>query len=151
MVPAAGLVDVSRAVHAHLPPRCLDIILHAQHATAHVTCDEQVPRHELPQRLANLAADPEYYQILQVCGRQLIRLPPAIALGAQDPSDSLKLSAPAIGNLLLSSCPGKKVRLDGPIQGRIGICRDLKRDLERFRDMGAVSYTHLTLPTIYSV
>ena len=136
MVPAAGLVDVSRAVHAHLPPRCLDIILHAQHATAHVTCDEQVPRHELPQRLANLAADPEYYQILQVCGRQLIRLPPAIALGAQDPSDSLKLSAPAIGNLLLSSCPGKKVRLDGPIQGRIGICRDLKRDLERFRDMG---------------
>lgn len=41
-----------------------------------------------------------------------------------------------IGNLYLSSCPGKKVRLDGRMHGRGGICRDLKMDLARFRQMG---------------
>lgn len=43
---------------------------------------------------------------------------------------------PLIGNLLLSSCPGKKVRLDEPFQGRSPICRDLKIDLDRIRQMG---------------
>ncbi|KAI0812448.1 hypothetical protein BC629DRAFT_1473021 [Irpex lacteus] len=41
-----------------------------------------------------------------------------------------------IGNLLLSSCPGKKVRLTGPINGRGGVCRDLRQDMQRFRDVG---------------
>lgn len=41
-----------------------------------------------------------------------------------------------IGNLLLSSCPGKKVRLDGPVRGRAAICRDLKLDLGRIKEMG---------------
>jgi hypothetical protein len=41
-----------------------------------------------------------------------------------------------IGNLLLSSCPGKKVRLDGPVRGRSAICRDLKSDLARIKEMG---------------
>lgn len=41
-----------------------------------------------------------------------------------------------IGNLLLSSCPGKKVRLDGPVRGRAAICRDLKSDLARIKEMG---------------
>jgi len=43
---------------------------------------------------------------------------------------------PVIGNLLLSSCPGKKVRLTGPVKGRGAICRDLKSDLERIKGMG---------------
>ena len=41
-----------------------------------------------------------------------------------------------IGNLLLSSCPGKKVRLEGPVRGRATICRDLKLDLQRIKEMG---------------
>ncbi|KIM30442.1 hypothetical protein M408DRAFT_7537 [Serendipita vermifera MAFF 305830] len=41
-----------------------------------------------------------------------------------------------LGNLLLSSCPGKKVRLQGPVKGRGTICRDLGRDLQRIKDSG---------------
>ncbi|ESK92926.1 hypothetical protein Moror_8999 [Moniliophthora roreri MCA 2997] len=41
-----------------------------------------------------------------------------------------------LGNLLLSSCPGKKVRLDGPIRGRSAVCRDLESDLRRMKDQG---------------
>ncbi|KDQ21490.1 hypothetical protein BOTBODRAFT_40259 [Botryobasidium botryosum FD-172 SS1] len=41
-----------------------------------------------------------------------------------------------IGNLYLSSCPGKKVRLTGPVKGRGAICRDLKCDLERVKEVG---------------
>jgi hypothetical protein len=40
------------------------------------------------------------------------------------------------GNLLLSSCPGKKVRLSGPVKGRAAICRDLRTDLFRIKEMG---------------
>ncbi|KAF9007976.1 protein-tyrosine phosphatase-like protein [Cyathus striatus] len=36
----------------------------------------------------------------------------------------------------MSSCPGKKVRLQGPIRGRSGVCRDLKTDLNRMKDLG---------------
>jgi hypothetical protein len=42
----------------------------------------------------------------------------------------------AVGNLLLSSCPGKKVRLAGPVKGRGAICRDLATDLQRIRSEG---------------
>ena len=68
------------------------------------------------------------------------------------------LSIP-FGNLFLSSCPGKKglfplaisstlyrvlylstslslVRLDGPVKGRTGVCRDLDMDLKRMRELG---------------
>ena len=60
-----------------------------------------------------------------------------------------------IGNLFLSSCPGKKgklhltfshspasfilyilVRLDGSFKGRIGVRRDLETDMRRIKDMG---------------
>jgi hypothetical protein len=41
-----------------------------------------------------------------------------------------------IGNLYLSSCPGKKVRLNGPIKGRGAICRDLGADLARVKSNG---------------
>ncbi|KAI9471915.1 MAG: hypothetical protein EXX96DRAFT_340684 [Benjaminiella poitrasii] len=37
------------------------------------------------------------------------------------------------GNLCLSSCPGKKVRLNGPIRGRAAINRDLDLDFERMK------------------
>ncbi|KIP08284.1 hypothetical protein PHLGIDRAFT_104526 [Phlebiopsis gigantea 11061_1 CR5-6] len=41
-----------------------------------------------------------------------------------------------LGNLYLSSCPGKKVRLNGPVNGRSGVCRDLMQDLRRIRELG---------------
>ena len=69
---------------------------------------------------------------------------------------TLETKQPVIGNMLLSSCPGKKgmllkidllfhrltsfphlaVRLTGPVGGRVGVCRDLSRDLERMRTLG---------------
>lgn len=71
------------------------------------------------------------------------RLPPTLDLLA------VSLTAPSVdeipageagqrrvGNFLLSSCPGKKVRLNGPVKGRGAICRDLKVDLERIRGLG---------------
>ncbi|KAI0344829.1 hypothetical protein BDW22DRAFT_1391827 [Trametopsis cervina] len=41
-----------------------------------------------------------------------------------------------LGNLFLSSCPGKKVRLTGPVNGRSGVCRDLKQDMQRIKELG---------------
>ncbi|KAH9924424.1 uncharacterized protein B0H18DRAFT_431688 [Fomitopsis serialis] len=41
-----------------------------------------------------------------------------------------------LGNLYLSSCPGKKVRLSGPVKGKCGVCRDLRMDLQRIKDFG---------------
>eukprot|EP00842_Homolaphlyctis_polyrhiza_P005802 jgi/Hompol1/6222/HPOL_004891-RA len=41
------------------------------------------------------------------------------------------------GNFVLSSCPGKKVRLGtGPVNGRAVVCRDLASDLRRIKDSG---------------
>ncbi|OAQ32203.1 phosphatases II [Linnemannia elongata AG-77] len=40
------------------------------------------------------------------------------------------------GNLGLSSCPGKKVRLDGPVNGRAKIVRDLDMDFNRLHQLG---------------
>ncbi|KAK7467414.1 hypothetical protein VKT23_004468 [Stygiomarasmius scandens] len=41
-----------------------------------------------------------------------------------------------LGNIFLSSCPGKKVRLHGPVRGRSGVCRDLDADLRRMKELG---------------
>ncbi|KAJ7287740.1 protein-tyrosine phosphatase-like protein [Mycena rebaudengoi] len=41
-----------------------------------------------------------------------------------------------IGNMFLSSCPGKKVRLQGPVKGRSGVCRDLHADMRRMKELG---------------
>ncbi|KAK0461393.1 protein-tyrosine phosphatase-like protein [Desarmillaria tabescens] len=46
------------------------------------------------------------------------------------------LSSFTLGNLLLSSCPGKKVRLQGPVRGRSGVCRNLEMDLMRMKELG---------------
>ncbi|KAI8647396.1 protein-tyrosine phosphatase-like protein [Parasitella parasitica] len=40
------------------------------------------------------------------------------------------------GNLCLSSCPGKKVRLSGPVRGRAAINRDLDQDFDRMAGYG---------------
>ncbi|GAA5939477.1 uncharacterized protein JCM15063_006192 [Sporobolomyces koalae] len=47
-------------------------------------------------------------------------------------------NSPKIGNFMLSSCPGKKVRMNGESLkgGRGAICRDVKIDLQRAKDEG---------------
>ncbi|PWN35455.1 uncharacterized protein FA14DRAFT_160595 [Meira miltonrushii] len=56
---------------------------------------------------------------------------------SQDPNPPPEDDKPFVmGNLLLSSCPGKKVRLTGPVRGRGAICRDLGLDLMRIRQLG---------------
>ncbi|KAI9306438.1 protein-tyrosine phosphatase-like protein [Cunninghamella echinulata] len=47
-----------------------------------------------------------------------------------------KESIQLIGNLALSSCPGKKVRLSGPVRGRAAINRDLDLDFTRMKSFG---------------
>lgn len=41
-----------------------------------------------------------------------------------------------LGNLLLSSCPGKRLRMDGPVKGRGPVCRDLATDMRRIKSAG---------------
>lgn len=55
-----------------------------------------------------------------------------------DPQSNLRTTTPLqrLGNFFLSSCPGKKVRLQGPVKGRGTICRDVKADLARVRELG---------------
>ncbi|CAO3630554.1 unnamed protein product [Cunninghamella echinulata] len=47
-----------------------------------------------------------------------------------------KESIQLMGNLALSSCPGKKVRLSGPVRGRAAINRDLDLDFTRMKSFG---------------
>lgn len=88
-------------------------------------------------------------------------LPPCLVRSLSGPPTtagfSLRPKSPsskaALGNLFLSSCPGKKgtscfsqslldltqffsVRLDGPVNGRSSVCRDLKQDLQRMKFLG---------------
>lgn len=41
-----------------------------------------------------------------------------------------------LGNMLLSSCPGKRLRMEGPVKGRAPVCRDLETDLRRIKNEG---------------
>jgi len=41
-----------------------------------------------------------------------------------------------LGNLLLSSCPGKRLRMERPVKGRGPVCRDLATDLRRIKSEG---------------
>ncbi|KAK4683575.1 hypothetical protein P7C73_g6668, partial [Tremellales sp. Uapishka_1] len=41
-----------------------------------------------------------------------------------------------LGNLLLSSVPGKRLRMEGPVKGRGPVCRDLATDLRRIKNEG---------------
>ncbi|KAL0084847.1 protein-tyrosine phosphatase-like protein [Phycomyces blakesleeanus] len=62
-------------------------------------------------------------------------LPPNLDLNdlASFPSLVIEPTEPTAiwGNMALSSCPGKKVRLSGPVRGRAAINRDLDLDFER--------------------
>ncbi|VDB87363.1 unnamed protein product [Peniophora sp. CBMAI 1063] len=63
---------------------------------------------------------------------------PALRLPTPAPAPPpVPAAPPMLGNLLLSSCPGKKVRLTGPTRGRAPVSRCLSADLARARALGA--------------
>ncbi|KIR62340.1 hypothetical protein I314_03278 [Cryptococcus bacillisporus CA1873] len=53
---------------------------------------------------------------------------------------------PALGNLLLSSCPGKRLRMEGPSKGRGPVCRDISTDLKRIKGEGVGCLVWLPMP-----
>ncbi|CAH1765440.1 18125_t:CDS:2 [Entrophospora sp. SA101] len=58
-------------------------------------------------------------------------------LSSKDTSSSTTTETVSnLGNLALSSCPGKKVRLNGPERGRATIKRDLDLDFQRLVSLG---------------
>ena len=103
-----------------------------------------IPRESLSETLAYKLRHTDTYIMGQVRGEELTRLPKSLSLdsmlrqcsSSDEKNISLEVNEGLIGNLLLSSCPGKKVRLDGPVHGRCSIHRDLRIDLERFKHMG---------------
>ncbi|WFD22713.1 hypothetical protein MEQU1_001388 [Malassezia equina] len=145
IVPISLLPAISQHVYQHLSPSwnlqggCASV---PYQSSASLT--ELVPRDLLAERLAYKLQHTDTYTLGQVRGEELTRLPKALSLhtminecpSANEKTFSTDAKEGMIGNLLLSSCPGKKVRLDEPVQGRCGIRRDLKMDLERFKDMG---------------
>ncbi|CDH58064.1 phosphatases ii [Lichtheimia corymbifera JMRC:FSU:9682] len=91
-----------------------------------------VPDEYLPfLSLCELPDDIDLYDLTDPCLEQ--QLTPQLAQ-AQHATD--QVSRPVIGNLALSSCPGKKVRLTGPTRGRAAINRDLDLDFSRMKSFG---------------
>ncbi|KAI0082002.1 phosphatases II [Panus rudis PR-1116 ss-1] len=68
----------------------------------------------------------------------IVKLPSSPPPSEVDEPISCQAEEPSLilGNLYLSSCPGKKVRLSGPENGRSAIRRDLAQDLKRIKDSG---------------
>ncbi|KXS16677.1 phosphatases II [Gonapodya prolifera JEL478] len=62
---------------------------------------------------------------------------PTLPQTSSHPSILANSYPPRRGNLCLSSCPGKKVRLaTGPVRGRAAVCRDLGEDFTRLKERG---------------
>lgn len=108
---------------------------------------EPIPPGEFASHLVHALGEPEEHLTGQVRGEQLIRLPPTVSLDelartvepCKESPETMAESAQRphqIGNMILSSCPGKKVRMNAPVRGRSSVCRDLKMDLVRYRAMG---------------
>lgn len=62
----------------------------------------------------------------------LTHLPPSNSKASSSSTSGVS----KVGNLLLSSCPGKRLRMDGPVKGRGPVCRDLATDLRRIKNEG---------------
>ena len=148
ILPPSQLEALSEQVFAHLPPEYIECT-HAD--VGHGPCGylhrgKQIPPGEFASHLVHTLEEPEAHLCGQIRGEQLVRLPPTIALddiareappGCKDcPQTDAPLGPRRIGNMILSSCPGTKVRLNGPERGRSSVCRDLRMDLARYRSMG---------------
>ncbi|WFC99084.1 hypothetical protein MYAM1_001821 [Malassezia yamatoensis] len=148
ILPPSMLDEISEQVFSVLPPEYTmqDSFEQSSASNGCLRRGKHIPQRMFREQLNSVLQDPEPHLAAQIRGEQLIRLKPSIAL------DEISRSAPSgvcpatnqpldleprkIGNMLLSSCPGKKVRLNGPERGRSSVCRDLKVDLARYRAMG---------------
>ena len=82
--------------------------------------------------LCDLPDDIDLYDLTDPALEQ--QYAPKLAMAFQVAAD--RPMAMPMGNLALSSCPGKKVRLTGPIRGRAAINRDLDLDFSRMKSLG---------------
>ncbi|ODO10318.1 hypothetical protein I350_02547 [Cryptococcus amylolentus CBS 6273] len=74
---------------------------------------------------------------LQSSFRDLHLSPPSPSPSVSSTSTSTQTTQTrTLGNLLLSSCPGKRLRMDAPSKGRGPVCRDLATDLRRIKGEG---------------
>lgn len=143
--------EMSAAQQSVLPPA----VLQAQ--PAYPDCSRDVEMREASAPMGQMIC-PTNLTIPSLSPQPLLLPRGRQSQGSYAPSfDGLSLPGPRrMGNLYLSSCPGKKgnfisprlrsknsvldefntVRLDGPVRGRGAICRDLRSDLRRIRDLG---------------
>lgn len=148
IVPVHLLPRISAHVYAHLPGTWRAAADDDDADAAHISLTQTVPRARLDAHIAALMRESESYVLGQVRGEHLIRLSAPIALDGMLAESGAPLSefcarsattpqgGAVLGNLLLSSCPGKKVRLDERAQGKSPICRDLRLDFDRIKQMG---------------
>lgn len=81
--------------------------------------------------VAELPFDLDLYDLLNPSLQEkVLKLTPEQQQQLEQPGHIVK------GNLCLSSCPGKKVRLSGPVRGRATINRDLNLDFARMKSFG---------------
>ncbi|KAK4052472.1 hypothetical protein OIV83_002274 [Microbotryomycetes sp. JL201] len=120
---------------SHLvPPNSLSYFsqsVFAQHVNADVSGPSCVP--DADARRGSLRFErPFAGDLWDIVGRPPSELPPHF-------TDLTDRHPHTIGNFMLSSCPGKKIRLDATAlrgSNRNAICRDLRVDLSRARDQG---------------
>ncbi|WFD43174.1 hypothetical protein MPSI1_001828 [Malassezia psittaci] len=148
ILPPSMLDEISEQVFSVLPPEYTIEDSSEQHPATNgcLHRGKQIPQGMFREHLNSVLQEPEPHLAAQIRGEQLIRLKPSIALDEISRSapcgvcpasnQPLELEPRKVGNMLLSSCPGKKVRLNGPERGRSSVCRDLKMDLARYRAMG---------------
>lgn len=141
IIPLHAIASLSYRIMEALPPPIAKLVrpVEGQEKRAYVVNGVPTPRSEVARQIEALIADPSAHMHGQLSGEQLIRLPHVVDLrhivDQCDPHNDLEAVKAAVGNLLLSSCPGKKVRLEGPLHGRATVCRSLRADLERFREI----------------
>lgn len=143
IIPGYAMSSISGCIVDALPPALAALTKQMDTRETRMYMVNGIPtaRSEVVRQIEALIADPTAHLLGQLGGEQPIRLPCVIDLDriideAGTRADDCHTPSAQIGNLLLSSCPGKKVRLDGPLHGRSTVCRNLRADLERFRDMG---------------
>lgn len=162
ILPDDLLADVGRRNHTRAEPQLLKLDSNNGHINSLTVSDKQTALseryfddHAREQiqgdrliRLRNMldltsitATDPSANYLSQSQLAEQASRENTLSLTSADDADGKdgmgsSITGPSIGNLLLSSCPGKKVRLSGPVRGRGAICRDLGLDLTRIFSIG---------------
>ncbi|CDU22536.1 uncharacterized protein SPSC_01166 [Sporisorium scitamineum] len=158
ILPDDLLADVGRRIHSTAEPQLLKLAFNIannsansldatehqltafsekyfdEHARKQVQGDRLIRLRNMLDLISVTATDPSANYLSQSQLAEQASKENTLTLSSvSDPSEK---QGPMIGNLLLSSCPGKKVRLSGPVRGRGAICRDLGLDFARIHSIG---------------